>query len=318
MAYQKHIWITKEIIRREYLQNIEDGIYNEEQRAIEAEGLLSQSITDEHDRAYAKENLIAGDLSDEVTRATNKENQISGLLTDEVTRATGAESDLSDRISNEYTRATGVEASLQSAVSSLETRIAQAYKAGGSILFADLPPLTSTYLGYVYNIKDDFTTTADFLEGAGVDYPLGTNVAIVSVPEVIYHEITPVGDENPSEQGWYEYDSVDDLYFLSEDTEVDSGKTYYTMTTSTLYYDVMVGSMSEGFYLEQDNISLSTSAQTTVTFTDARILATSTVEAYTTVDGIEYAGMVVSAGSCVMTFDEVETAITISVKIWVR
>ena len=37
MAYQKHIWVTKEIIRREYLQNMEDGIYNEEQRAIAAE-----------------------------------------------------------------------------------------------------------------------------------------------------------------------------------------------------------------------------------------------------------------------------------------
>lgn len=37
MGYKKHEWMTKEIIRREYLQNMEDGIYNEEQRAIAAE-----------------------------------------------------------------------------------------------------------------------------------------------------------------------------------------------------------------------------------------------------------------------------------------
>lgn len=38
---------------------------------------------------------------------------------------------------------------------------------------------------------------------------------------------SPTGD--PSEQGWYEKDS-DDNYFLTEDTTVDAGKTYYTRT----------------------------------------------------------------------------------------
>lgn len=55
------------------------------------------------------------------------------------------------------------------------------YKPAGSIAFASLPALSADVLGNVYNITDSFTTTADFVEGAGDNYPAGTNVAIVDV-----------------------------------------------------------------------------------------------------------------------------------------
>lgn len=55
------------------------------------------------------------------------------------------------------------------------------YKPAGSIAFASLPALSADVLGNVYNITDAFTTTADFVEGAGNNYPAGTNVAIVDV-----------------------------------------------------------------------------------------------------------------------------------------
>lgn len=44
MSYQKHTWVTNEIIRGKQLNHIEDGIYNEEQRAKEAEELLGERI----------------------------------------------------------------------------------------------------------------------------------------------------------------------------------------------------------------------------------------------------------------------------------
>lgn len=43
-----------------------------------------------------------------------------------------------------------------------------------------------------------------------------------------YSAVSPVGTENPSEEGWYELDGTD--YVLSADTTVDSGKTYYERT----------------------------------------------------------------------------------------
>ena len=50
--------------------------------------------------------------------------------------------------------------------------------------------------------------------------------------ELQINAVTPVGTENPSEEGWYEYAGTygdDSEYELTEDTTVDSEKTYYTI-----------------------------------------------------------------------------------------
>ena len=54
------------------------------------------------------------------------------------------------------------------------------YQPGGSYAFASLPAPAAGTLGFVYDVTDDFTTTSDFREGAGIDYPAGTNVAVVN------------------------------------------------------------------------------------------------------------------------------------------
>lgn len=48
-------------------------------------------------------------------------------------------------------------------------------------------------------------------------------------PTPTYRAVTPVGTENPSEEGWYERrgESEPYAYVLTTDTEVDSEKTYY-------------------------------------------------------------------------------------------
>lgn len=122
MAYQKHIWVSKEIIRREYLQNIEDGIYNEEQRAMAAEDTLTTNLSNEAGRATRAEQAIRDsiatlrdDLDDEVDKTDDLEND----LVAEVTRALSAEGTLSDNIdtvvndlANEQTRALNAESAL--------------------------------------------------------------------------------------------------------------------------------------------------------------------------------------------------------------
>lgn len=55
-----------------------------------------------------------------------------------------------------------------------------AYVIRGNSTFANLPSvLTKAMSGYVYNITDDFTTDARFVEGAGKKYTAGTNVVII-------------------------------------------------------------------------------------------------------------------------------------------
>lgn len=46
----------------------------------------------------------------------------------------------------------------------------------GTVAFSDLPPISEVQPGWMYNISDEFTTTADFAEGAGCVEPAGSNV----------------------------------------------------------------------------------------------------------------------------------------------
>lgn len=46
----------------------------------------------------------------------------------------------------------------------------------GTVTFENLPPLAQADSGDMYNISNQFTTTSDFVEGAGIAVPLGSNV----------------------------------------------------------------------------------------------------------------------------------------------
>ena len=99
-----------------------------------------------------------------------------------------------------------------------------AFQIRGSV--ASVPTLSNCNPGDVYNMTAEFTTTADFVEGAGIKYPAGTDIYVADLST--YEAATPVGSENPSTEGWYEL--VNNKYVLSADTEVASGKTYYIKT----------------------------------------------------------------------------------------
>lgn len=63
------------------------------------------------------------------------------------------------------------------------TAIGAVYKPAGSVAFASLPALTAANLGKVYNITDAFTTTSDFIEGAGKKYKAGADVGIIGIED---------------------------------------------------------------------------------------------------------------------------------------
>lgn len=114
-------------------------------------------------------------------------------------------------------------------------RIGSAYTTKGNITFANLPTPSANTVGFVYNVTDAFTTTADFVEGAGSAYSANTNVAIVDVTQITYTEISsPAADANPKYEGWFELDGS--VYFLTADTTVDNNKTYYSGAAGTAAY----------------------------------------------------------------------------------
>lgn len=74
----------------------------------------------------------------------------------------------------------------------------------GSKAFASLAPstdLAAANIGFMWNITDAFTTTADFAEGAGHEIPAGANVYVANVGTA----------ETPS----YKYDIFQGMYDLS-------------------------------------------------------------------------------------------------------
>lgn len=63
----------------------------------------------------------------------------------------------------------------------ISAAVAGALIPAGSVAFASLPALSKANCNHIYNVTDAFTTTSDFVEGAGKSYPAGTNVAIINV-----------------------------------------------------------------------------------------------------------------------------------------
>ena len=71
----------------------------------------------------------------------------------------------------------------------ISAAISSVYKPAGSTTFAELPAPSPNVLGNVYNVTDAFTTTDQFVEGAGKSYPAGTNVAVVLVGEEYKYDV---------------------------------------------------------------------------------------------------------------------------------
>lgn len=113
-----------------------------------------------------------------VSDLTNDSGFITGINSSDVTTALGYTPYNSTNPSG-YQTASQVE-------SAIDAKIGSTYKAKGSVTFANLPALTSANEGNVYNVSDAFTTTADFVEGAGKDYPAGTNVVIINTTGSTY------------------------------------------------------------------------------------------------------------------------------------
>lgn len=123
-----------------------------------------------------------------------------------------------------------------------------AFQIRGSV--PSVPTLSQQQPGYLYNITAEFTTTADFVEGAGIKYPAGTDIYVADLST--YATATPAGSENPTTEGWYEL--VNNKYVLSTDTEVVSGKTYY-VKTENIKWTVGAGFIDvEGINARIDNV----------------------------------------------------------------
>ena len=96
------------------------------------------------------------------------------------------------------------------------------YKPGGSRTFSELGIPTEKRLGYVYNITDDFITNIYFREGAGINYPAGTDVTVIEENDHYYFD-TYVGR--------FDYNILDNVPIINQDLDSES----FTPTANTYY-----------------------------------------------------------------------------------
>lgn len=68
---------------------------------------------------------------------------------------------------------------LQNVTDAINAKLGSTYRPGGTMEAPDTSKLAETNVGLVYNISKAFTTTADFVEGAGHKHPAGANIVVV-------------------------------------------------------------------------------------------------------------------------------------------
>lgn len=71
---------------------------------------------------------------------------------------------------------------LMTAIGNKFKSLTGAYIPKGNTTFELLPAtITSSMLGYVYNVTNAFTSDSRFADGSGIDYPAGSNVVVVDI-----------------------------------------------------------------------------------------------------------------------------------------
>lgn len=149
----------------------------------------------------------------------------------------------------------------------VDEKLGGVYTPAGSVTFAELPALSASVLGYVYNITNNFTTTSDFVEGAGISYPAGTDVVIINTAGAGQ---TPV----------YKYDVlsgfIDTSAFLEISNvvtgEIPTGNINGSNVTFTLAYTPVTGTVK--VYLDGQRMALTADysiSGTTITFVEAPV-----------------------------------------------
>lgn len=109
-------------------------------------------------------------------------------------------------------------------------QVTSTYKMGGSIPFAELPELDNSSLNHIYIITDDFTTTDEFLCGAGKKYLKGTQVAVIDVKGTLMYDIFY---DNKSQIGGMEAITVETKFDLP--TIGEPGGVYFVKAEGATY-----------------------------------------------------------------------------------
>ena len=203
---------TKSTNRSQHVQgeyNIHDSSGNNVNRGtyahIVGNGTADNARSNAHTLDWAGNAWYAGNIYVGSTSGVNKDEGSKKLATEEYVNTNGGKIDsisIDGRAqtidANKNVDLTGLEKTFNKVTSlsdsstddqyptakavynEITSKISSVYKAKGTCTFANKPALNASNEGFVYNISDAFTTTSDFIEGSGKNYPAGTNIVVIN------------------------------------------------------------------------------------------------------------------------------------------
>lgn len=188
----------------------------------------SSTRSNAHTLDWSGNAWFAGDVYVKSTSGTNKDEGSKKLATEDLLTA---KENITNKVTTLSAQSTDTQyPSAKAVYDQINAKIATAYKPMGSCTFENLPSLVAANEGYVYNITNNFTTTIDFIEGAGKNYIAGTDVAIINNGTAA----------NPI----YKYDVLGGAVDLTNYVE----KTGDIMTGTLTMTGLTVGSRSDGTF----------------------------------------------------------------------
>lgn len=155
------------------VQTIADTAQGYADDAEDSKDLAAQSVTD----AQAQVTLAQQQVTLATTQATNSANSAEDSEAWAVGQRGGIDVPSSDETYQNNSKYWQERANYwyQQAQSIAES-FSGALRPMGTVTFENLPPLAQADSGDMYNISNQFTTTSDFVEGAGIVVSLGSNV----------------------------------------------------------------------------------------------------------------------------------------------
>ena len=155
------------------VQTIADTAQGYADDAEDSKDLAAQSVTD----AQAQVTLAQQQVTLATTQATNSANSAEDSEAWAVGQRGGIDVPSSDETYQNNSKYWQERANYwyQKAQAIAES-FSGALRPMGTVTFENLPPLAQVDSGDMYNISNQFTTTSDFVEGAGIVVPLGSNV----------------------------------------------------------------------------------------------------------------------------------------------
>lgn len=134
--------------------------------------LIGNTISGEETGDYQ---LNIGNLIKGSTQSANKYVNIDGSLSAKSMSVDNVGTNDTDVVNKKYVD------------DAITTQVSSVYKAKGSIAdISALPTPDKAHEGFVYNIESEFTTTDQFVEGAGKTFPAGTNVVCINTTGTTY------------------------------------------------------------------------------------------------------------------------------------